>query len=73
MKAAAIQGATRTQVASGRRGRVLLVMAAEGGFWAVPAVHGHSTLTGNDRSPRHLNWSEPWASAVPLVSGAGDQ
>lgn len=46
---------------------------ADGSTWAVPALHGHPTLNGNDRSPRHLNWSEPWASAVPLVSEAGDQ
>ncbi|MGQ4442467.1 hypothetical protein ACN6LI_008365 [Streptomyces violaceoruber] len=41
-----------------------------GRLWA---VQGRPTPTDNDRSPRHLNWSEPWASSGPLVSGAGDQ
>lgn len=37
------------------------------------AVQGHPASTDNDRSPRQLNWSEPWASSGPLVSGSGDQ
>lgn len=62
-------GRAPTQVASGRRDRVVFADGSRGRFLGLPAVQGHPTPTGNDRSPRHLNWSEPWASSVPLVSG----
>jgi hypothetical protein len=45
-------------------------MRCSGRPWA---VQGTPRPIDNDRSLRHLNWSEPWASSVPLVSGAGDQ
>lgn len=43
------------------------------GLGRLRAVRGQPMPTTNDGSPQHLNWSEPWASSVPLVSGAGDQ
>jgi hypothetical protein len=61
------------QVASGRRGRVHTSANARGRspgrLWV---VQGKPTSTDNDRGPRRLGCSEPWAS-VPLVSRTGDQ
>jgi hypothetical protein len=50
----------------------LAAAAADARVDAGPSL-GRPRPTDNGRSPRHLNWSEPWASSVPLVSETDDQ